>query len=104
MPARSADVTAAAVPSEAQEWEFKEGSTAVTPQLRLNAATAPCASGLWGQKARILLVDRLSPPHTLSALESKSLTIRGMSPNGGASCARALCGGQIRESWAGAMG
>lgn len=60
-PARPADVTAAAVPTEAQEWEFKEGSTAVTPRLRLSAASARHALGFSGQKARILLVAQAEP-------------------------------------------
>lgn len=61
MPARPADVTAAAVPSEAQEWEFKEGSTEVTPRLRLSAASAPRVLGFWGQKAGISLVEQAEP-------------------------------------------
>lgn len=51
MPARPADVTAAAVPSEAQEWEFEEGITAVTPRSRLSAACGPRALGFWSRKA-----------------------------------------------------
>lgn len=52
MPARPADVTAAEVPSEAQEWEFKEGNTAVTPLSGLSAATALRALGLLGSQGR----------------------------------------------------
>lgn len=67
VPARPADVTAAADPSEAQEWELKEGSTAVTPRLRLGAASAPRALGLWGQEARISPVAQADPHSTPSA-------------------------------------
>ena len=51
VPARPADVTAAAVPSEAQEREFEEGNTAVTPRSGLDAASGPRALGFWSRKA-----------------------------------------------------
>ena len=62
---------------------------------------------LWvfgAEKPKPRLSCRLSPPHTLSAPERQSLAIRGMSRNGGASCARALAGGPAGRGLVGEEG
>lgn len=64
VPARPSDVTAATVPSEAQEWEFKEGNTAVTPRQG-RVPRAPRALGFWGRLAgttRRAQTEPIPPP------------------------------------------
>lgn len=65
-PARPADVTAAAVPSKAQEWEFAEGNTAVTPAARAERCNCAACFGLLGSTAGIAPLAQAAPtPHLL---------------------------------------
>lgn len=68
----------------------------MTPRSGLSDAIVLGALNVWGRKARVAPLAQAEP--TLSALERKSLVIRGMSPLGGASRARALGGQQIGET------
>ncbi|ELW64681.1 High affinity cAMP-specific 3',5'-cyclic phosphodiesterase 7A [Tupaia chinensis] len=95
VPARPVDVTAAVVPSEAQEWEFTEGKPTVTLQSGLSVASALQASGSWGQQAGIAPLARAEPtPHSQRA-PTQALGDEGMPLGGGALRARALGCGEI---------
>lgn len=64
VPARPADVTAAAVPSEAQEWEFKEGKHGGDPAVGAERCDCPAYCGFWGSSGRngASSAGRVHPP------------------------------------------